>query len=140
MKFNPHLHILTDSNVYFNYKFSRLWRGVILSNLGLSSNRYYYGYYVWSNKKPLDSNHIARYVARYVRHPIIANSRIICYAKKHIFFFYEANNEKIILKKSINSFISCLIQHIPPSQFKMIRYYGVYARKFRSRRPSSVLG
>lgn len=128
MKFNPHLHILTDSDVCFNYKFSRLWRRIVLSNLGLSSNKYYYGYYVWSNRKLLDSNNVAKYVARYVRHPVIANSRIINYTKKHIFFFYEENNEKIILRKPIDSFISCLIQHIPPSQFKVIRYYGAYAR------------
>jgi len=30
-------------------------------------------------------------------------------------------------------FIEALIQHIPDRQFKMIRYYGAYARKWKSR-------
>ena len=29
----------------------------------------------------------------------------------------------------VDEFISALLQHIPESQFKMIRYYGAYARK-----------
>jgi hypothetical protein len=41
------------------------------------------------------------------------------------------NDKRIILKKPVASFISCLIQHIPPSQFKIIRYYGAYARGHR---------
>ena len=29
----------------------------------------------------------------------------------------------------VDEFITALIQHVPPRQFKMIRYYGAYARR-----------
>ncbi len=130
MKFHPHLHILTDYNIDFNYKFDRAWRKIILNNLGLLSNRYYYGYYVWSEKRNLYSKNVAKYAARYVRHPAIANGRIIDYNRKGVTFYYkdEEDNELFITKK-ITNFITSLIQHIPPKQFKMIRYYGAYSRK-----------
>ena len=68
-------------------------------------------------------------MARYVRHPAIANGRIIKYNKENVTFFYEDNEKnKIIIKKSVFDFIQSLIQHTPPKQFKMIRYYGAYSR------------
>ena len=77
---------------------------------------------------------IARYLGRYVRHPAIANSRIDWFDKIRlkIGFHYE-NHEKqrINLVMTSNEFITALIQHIPESQFKMIRYYGAYARHRR---------
>lgn len=126
MKFHPHLHILTNSNIDFNSKFDKLWRKTILTNLKLKSNKYYYGYYVWSDI--IKSEQIARYIGRYVRHPPIANGRIMKCNKGSITFFYRNNRkDKIIVKKSLLDFISSIIQHIPPEQFKMIRYYGVYS-------------
>ena len=133
MKFHPHLHILTNSDVNFNYKFNRIWRKIVLNDLGLSSNRYYYGYYVWSEKGNLPKQ-IAKYSARYVRHPAIANGRILFYNKSKVTFFYKDSQDKnIIVTKPISNFITSLIQHIPPKQFKMIRYYGVYSRNQKKR-------
>jgi len=34
-------------------------------------------------------------------------------------------------KKSVYDFISSLIQHIPPKQFRMMRHYGAYSRNQR---------
>lgn len=130
MKINPHLHILTNSNIDFNSKFNKLWRKMIPTNLNLKSNKYYYGYYVWSDA--IKSKKISKYIARYVRHPAIANGRIMKYDKGNVEFFYLDNNKnKVIVKKTVFDFISSLIQHIPPRQFKMIRYYGIYSRNQR---------
>jgi hypothetical protein len=132
MKFHPHLHITTNSNINFDYKFNKLWRKIILSNLKIKSNKYYYGYYVWSDNEILRPKQIAKYIGRYVRHPAIANGRIIGYDKKRIVFFYRDNQRnEIIVKKSVNNFITSLIQHIPPPQFKIVRYYGAYSRNQR---------
>ena len=38
------------------------------------------------------------------------------------------DGKKIYVKKSVMDFISCLIQHIPPEQFKVVRYYGMYGK------------
>ena len=127
MKFHPHLHVLTNYDINFNCKFNKLWRKIILHSLNLTSNKYYYGYYVWSDN--IKSNNIAKYIGRYVRHPAIANSRITEYNKRGISFFYkDAKGSNVLVRKSVRDFITCLIQHIPPKQFKMIRYYGHYNR------------
>jgi hypothetical protein len=129
IKFHPHLHILTNSNINFNSKFNKFWRRIVLNNLRVLSNRYSYGYYVWSEKGNLNPKKVAKYAARYVRHPAIANGRIVDYGKNRITFYYkDYNGDKIFVTKKITNFITSLVQHIPQKQFKMIRYYGVYAR------------
>lgn len=49
--------------------------------------------------------------------------------KKWIHYYYEDHktNERIEVKESIIDFMKKIIQHIPETQFKMIRYYGLYA-------------
>ena len=129
MKFNPHLHIMANLNMDFNSRFNKLWRKTVLNNLKLSSNKYYYGYYVWSNNKVINPKQIAKYIGRYVRHPAIANGRISEYNKRYVTFFYKDDHKsKILIRKSIMNFVACIIQHIPPKQFKTIRYYGVYTK------------
>jgi len=75
---------------------------------------------------------LAKYIGRYVRHPAIANSRITDASKGKIKFFYLDNGgNKVSVTKTADSFITSLIQHIPPRQFKLIRYYGAYSRNQR---------
>ena len=40
---------------------------------------------------------------------------------------------KQVVSMDVFEFIESLIQHIPDRQFKMIRYYGAYARRWKSR-------
>lgn len=78
------------------------------------------------NKKEL-----ATYIARYVRHPAIADSRIMYFDEKVVAFYYidhKTKNRKDIAMP-VYEFMSALLQHIPERQFKMIRYYGAYARR-----------
>ena len=120
--------ILTNSDVNFDFKFNKMWRKIILNNLKIKSSKYYYGYYVWSDA--IKSEKIVKYISRYVRHPAIADGRIAKISKNKIEFFYlDAKGNEITIKKPIDSFISSLIQHIPPRQFKTIRHYGIYSRK-----------
>ncbi|MBI4143502.1 transposase, partial [Candidatus Woesearchaeota archaeon] len=70
---------------------------------------------------------IAKYIGRYVRHPAIADGRIAEYNKRHVTFFYkDTHKDHVLVRKSVSNFITSLIQHIPPKQFKTIRYYGTY--------------
>jgi len=154
MKAQPHLHlILTEGG--FNVKkefvktefipadgFRKSWQFRVLKKLqehGLPNElasqmykKYPNGFYVWLHKRG-EIKHpklIAKYVGRYVRHPAIANSRIYFYDSKIVKFFYINNEDKRIeVVMPVDKFITALIQHIPPPQFKMIRYYGAYSRK-----------
>jgi len=75
----------------------------------------------------------ARYMARYVRHPAIADSRIIGYDTENVTFKYEREDitHEVIMDKY--EFIHSVIKHIPDANFKMVRYYGIHARRAKKR-------
>ncbi|MBU0757710.1 MAG: transposase [Nanoarchaeota archaeon] len=105
-----------------------MWRKTVLNRLSISSSRYYYGYYVWSDRRRLNLLSITRYIARYVRHPPISNSRIIHYDGKKVAVKVKNESIETAIEMDVFRFIHLILQHIPPSQFKMVRYYGMYAR------------
>ena len=146
MKFNPHLHILAlnghfgndgvfhRGSLKFLSSFSREWRSIALGSLGVFCfDKYRYGFYVWS-KRLFNRKHISRYIGRYLRHPCIANTRILfCENGRTAFFYPDQKGKRIIVKTNTDAFIAGLIQHIPPKNFKMVRYYGAYSRRLRKR-------
>lgn len=166
MKFQPHLHIIVtegafDSKGHFikhdfipARKFAKCWQYHVLKNLqkaGLSNDlasemyRKYDGFYVWVHKSGRIHNpkFIAKYLGRYVRHPAIANSRIDYFdGTKVQFHYYDHEDNKHEIVMPVDEFITALLQHIPEPQFKMIRYYGAYARRtkriFKSYLQSSI--
>jgi len=91
------------------------------------------GFYVnapeMKNKKGKDA--VVRYIIRYTGRPVMAESRIIKYDKKKktIRYYYEDHktDERVEVEEHIFTFMKKLIQHIPETQFKMIRYCGLYA-------------
>lgn len=155
MKFNPHVHVLVtegglngknqwvDVN-YFPYnKLRRIWQYHLLTNLKASIpnsyensrlidnlfKNYKDGFYIYAKNtidKPKD---ICQYVGRYVRHPAIAESRILDYDGESVTFYYENENKsRVTIKLPVFEFIHRIVQHVPEPNFKMIRYYGLYAR------------
>lgn len=156
MRFQPHLHLIaTEGGIdgHGNFvgkdfiparQFARCWQYHISKNLqaaGLPNSLFtelykdYDGFYVWVHRSGRieDPRDIARYVGRYVRHPAIADSRITSFDGGTVTFFYEeedsdGNKSREYVSMDADEFISSLIQHIPPKQFKMIRHYGAYAR------------
>lgn len=158
MKFQPHLHLIITEGAFDTVgrfikqefvparKFAKCWQYHVSTNLqnaGIPPEVFTYtyknynGFYVWVHKagRIKHPKLIARYLGRYVRHPAIANSRLTSFNGKEVGFFYEVAIEGMEEKirydvtMKVDDFISALIQHIPEPQFKMIRYYGAYARK-----------
>ena len=73
---------------------------------------------------------LAKYLGRYVRHPAIANSRIIAYNGEAVRFYYRDHQDKIHYRIMLAyDFISAIIQHIPEKNQKLARYYGAYSRR-----------
>ncbi len=94
------------------------------------------GFYIFAPEESrITSCHgITKYVARYVRHPAVANSRICGYNGREVTFWYvDRDDTKHYKTMSVDNFIHAIIQHILERQFKMIRYYGSYCRKWKSR-------
>lgn len=159
LKFQPHLHVIVteggfDGNKFVPKeffparKFAKCWQYHVSKNLqeaGLPAElftglyRKYDGFYVWVHRagKIEDPKDVAKYLGRYVRHPAIANSRIIDFDQNTVRFYYEEyrnwETTRHEVTMQIDEFISALIQHIPDKQFKMIRYYGVYGRKCKGK-------
>jgi len=84
--------------------------------------------------KPQTSHyHNVNYLGRYVKRPPIADSRLLHYDGNIVVFNYinrkTNKNEKISF--SVPDFIERFIQHIPDTNFKMIRYYGFLANRVR---------
>ncbi len=88
-------------------------------------------YKVPINKGNYDmSNTVIKYISRYLGRPVIALSRIDSYDGDNVTFHYYRHEDNAFVQKTIPviDFIKLLIQHIPERNFKMTRYYGLYAR------------
>lgn len=157
--FKPHVHNIVTEGGWLGkefisviieksipYKaFHKTWQYEVLTALrkelpkendwliDLMFRKYPEGFYVYVKPERIKSGkHLARYIARYVRHPAIANSRIVDYDGKHVKFWYEDNNKvRHYVTMNVDEFITAVIQHIPDPNFKMIRYFGAYSRKIR---------
>ena len=75
-----------------------------------------------------------KYIGRYLGHPVIATKRIDHYDGDFVTFHYNRHEDDTYVSETIPvlAFIERLIQHIPNKHFKMIRYYGIYARNRES--------
>ena len=163
MRFQPHLHLLITEGGFDSKGgfvkcefipadgFRKSWQYHVLAvfqKAGLPNRlaslmyqTYKNGFYVWLHVRGriLHPKVLAKYVGRYVRHPAIANSRIYYFDGKIVKFFYVNNEDtRVDVVMTVEQFITALIQHIPPPQFKMIRYYGAYARKTKRKYGAKV--
>ena len=155
LKWNPHVHMLLTEggmgeitawkNVNFlpyemlRKRWQKLLLDAIESELGKTKFRYLKnklynklkdGFYVYGKNEVKDAKGAAKYIGRYTGRPAIAESRIIKYDGEKVTFFYERHedNKRIEVELDVFEFIKKVIIHIPEKQFKMIRYYGIYAR------------
>ena len=156
LKWNPHIHMLISEGAsgnftpwknfnYFPYLMLRKkWQTTLLSHLekhfGKSDFKFFKdllyknnpdGFYVYAKPNLSSSYDVVNYIIRYIARPAMAQSRIISIDKHFISFWYQRHedNQKVTETITIFEFIQRLIVHIPDEQFKMIRYYGIYAKK-----------
>ena len=154
LKVNYHIHALVTegglneaeewvSQPFLSYKALRkIWqyecltrlRRVLSPNTGIQqvSNRLFTqhknGFYVHAEPRVTSGQGIGRYIGRYIRHPAIADTRIVAYDGIQVTIYYEDHHglrhEQIL---PVLEFMHGVIRHIPPRHFKMVRYYGLYA-------------
>jgi hypothetical protein len=158
LKWNPHIHMLITEGASGNktvwrkiphIPFTMLrkrWQTTLLDLLHRYLGDSFYklktslfktypsGFYVYAKSNML-SNSVdsIKYIIRYTGRPAMAQSRILDYDGEFVTFFYNRHedNEKVIEKIHVFDFFKRLIVHIPDEQFKMIRYYGLYAKKYK---------
>ncbi|MDR0650501.1 MAG: transposase [Candidatus Peribacteria bacterium] len=93
---------------------------------------------MYFSKHRSDFETIIGYIGRYVKRPVIAQSRILDYDGDTITFCYIDKTEKDFFKRIKNitcsdmEFIESLVQHIPNKYFHMIYYYGIFANRVKT--------
>ena len=160
LKVNYHVHVLVTEGgldeggrwrdkTYIRYESLRkVWQYEVLSRLrevmpaGEKTKRlidklyrqYRQGFYVHAKPRVKNGQGISRYIGRYIRHPAIADKRIVGYDGEQVRFYYKSRSgEEREQEMPVLAFIHGVVRHIPPKQFKMIRYYGLYAPRKASR-------
>ena len=132
---------------YFNYDaLSKRFMKILLDNMEKyfgkkvfkdTKNKMYLkyknGFYV--NNKLEDDGYkfnsieeLIRYVTRYCSRPVIAESRILKYDGENVTWFYSDHTHEQYheITESAESFITKILRHLLPSNYKSIRYYGFY--------------
>ncbi len=158
LKWNPHIHMLITEGAsgsktiwrkipHFPFNMLRKrWQATLLSllhkHLGDSFYKlksylfkaYTNGFYVYA-KPNMSANSLdaVKYIIRYTGRPAMAQSRILDYDGEFVTFYYDRHEDGQRVTEKIHAFefIKRLIIHIPDEQFKMIRYYGLYAKKYK---------
>ena len=83
----------------------------------------------------LDPSATLRYIGRYTKRAVLAEYRITYYDGKTVRFAFKdyAEGGKTSFKVlSVLAFIGRLVRHIPDKHFKMVRYGGIFATRWRS--------
>ena len=154
LKWNPHIHALISEggagNItpwrpvkHFDYSFLRnAFRKVLLerltSRIGPTfrkvKNEMYTkhadGFYVRAKPNLCTPDITIKYISRYLGRPVIATSRIDTYDGENVTFHYTRHEDNKTVTETIPAlnFIQKLIVHILEKHFKMLRYYGIYAK------------
>ena len=157
LKWNPHIHALISEGgagnhsvwrpfKHFKYSFLRFaFRKVLLEQLTIKIGKHFTkvkneiyknhadGFYVRAKPNLCDPNTTIKYISRYLGRPVIATSRIDKYDGDFVTFHYTRHEDDETVTECIPAmdFIKRLIVHIPEKHFKMLRYYGLYARQHK---------
>jgi hypothetical protein len=88
------------------------------------------GFYVRAKPNLCTPDITIKYISRYLGRPVIATSRIDSYDGEAVTFHFTKHEDNKPVTECIPAldFIKRLIVHIPEKHFKMLRYYGLYAK------------
>ena len=86
-------------------------------------------------KKPCSFIEVVGYVWRYIKRPVIAQSRIINYDGENVTFNYTDKHDKLVKDIScpVLEFMGLLLQHLPNQNFHMIYYYWIFANRCKKK-------
>ena len=91
-------------------------------------------WYVFIGARLLEVGMTVKYIGRYTKRPVIAETRILhCNDKWVIFQFKDyAEGGKLSVKKMrLFTFITYLIQHIPDKNYRVVRGYGLFSNRLK---------
>lgn len=156
LKWNPHIHVLIAeiklSNdkclkwEYFDFNaLSKRFMKILLDlmNKYLKDKSftnlknklfktYKKGFYVYAEKKEFKNiKSGVEYITRYCGRVAISENRILNYDGNNVTFCYNSHVDDSYheITVSASQFITILLRHLLPENFKIIRYFGFYRKK-----------
>ena len=92
-------------------------------------------WYLYFSKKAESFQKVVSYIGRYLKRPIIAQSRILWYNGKTVTYQYKDkyDNEVKVITCTALEFIWLLVQHIPQKGFHMIYYFWLFANRCKKK-------
>lgn len=156
LKWHPHIHVLiaeiklTNNKClkweYFDFnalskRFMKILLDLMDDHLNDKSfkilknklyKKYTKGFYVYAEKKKLKNlKSGVEYVTRYCGRVAISENRILNYDGNNVTFCYNDHTDNSYHEVTVTAsqFITILLRHLLPENFKIIRYYGFYRKK-----------
>lgn len=88
-------------------------------------------WYIYFSKKANNFEIVLSYIGRYLKRPVIAQSRILHYDGKTVTYSYKDKYDGEIKYITVSAleFIKSIIQHIPKKFFKMVYYSGIFVNR-----------
>jgi hypothetical protein len=161
--YNPHLHFVVseggidrekqwqDVNYFDTKKLRKKWQYEVLTalrkaikgtkyavewreKLGMMFDKYQTGFDCdcMPEKGPVER--LVIYLFKYVSSPPISLRRIEKYDGQNVTYWYK-DHRRGLVKETLSAveFIGRMVRHLPPKGFRMVRYYGIYARPVRNK-------
>lgn len=161
--YNPHLHFVVseggidkekkwqDVNYFDTKKLRKKWQYHVLTalrkavqgtqyaeewreKLGAMFDKYRTGFDCdcMPEKGPVER--LVMYLFKYVSSPPISLRRIERYDGQNVTYWYK-DHRRGLVKETLSAaeFMGRMIRHLPPKGFRMVRYYGIYARPVRNK-------
>ena len=91
-------------------------------------------WYVFIGTRLLEVGMTVKYIGRYTKRPVIAETRILHCDNKWVIFQFKdyADGGKLSVKKMrLFTFITYLIQHIPDKNYRVVRGYGLFSNRLK---------
>ena len=92
-------------------------------------------WYIYFSKKANNFEIVLSYIGRYLKRPIISQSRILKYDGKIVTYSYKDKYDGEIKNITVTAleFIKSIIQHIPKKFFKMIYYWWIFVNRSKAK-------
>ena len=156
LKWNPHIHVLiaeiklSNSKCikweYFDFNaLSKRFMKILLDLMDEYLNdksfkvlknklykKYKKGFYVYAEKKKFKNlKQGVEYITRYCGRVAISENRILNYDGNNVTFCYNDHKDNSYHEVTVTAsqFITILLKHLLPNNFKIIRYFGFYRKK-----------
>lgn len=96
--------------------------------------------YIYFSKRAESFQKVSSYIGRYLKRPVISQSRILDHHKWEVMYSYKDKYDNITKNNIVSTeeFIGLLIQHIPNKHFPMIYYYWIFANRCKWKYLSAI--